>query len=55
MFLLKVICCIGGTIILAGDVETFMRWWARQPIVEVKEPPLYITRTYNDIINEYND
>lgn len=53
LFLLKSICCIGGTFILAGAVTSFMEWWEKRPIVEVKEAPFYITRTYKDIKRGY--
>lgn len=53
IFLLKLICCVGGTITLAGRITAFMNWWEKQPIIEEKEPPFYITRTYEDIKNGY--
>lgn len=55
LFLLKLICCISGTIILAKAMNEFMRWWASRPITEEKEHPFYITRTYEDIKNGYED
>lgn len=55
LFLLKLICCIGGTFILAGAVTSFMEWWEKRPIIEEREPPFYITRTYEDIKNGYNN
>lgn len=55
LFLLKLICCIGGTIIVAGGMTAFMNWWEKQPIMEAKESPFYITRTYEEIINGYNN
>jgi len=55
LFLLKLICCVGGTFICAGVVTAFMNWWRKQPIVEEYQTPFYITRTYKDIINGYQD
>ena len=55
MLFLKLICCIGGTIILAGGVTAFMEWWKRQPIIEERERPFYITMTYEDIKNGYDN
>lgn len=55
LFLLKLICCVGGTIILAGAVTAFMKRWEKQPIVEVKETPFYITLTYEDIKRGYEN
>lgn len=54
MFILKLVCCIGGTIIMAGCVTAFMNWWEARPVVEENEPPFYITRTYKEIKNDYN-
>lgn len=55
LFLLKLICCVGGTFILAGTVTAFMERWEKRPIVEVKETPFYITRTYEDIKRGYEN
>lgn len=44
MFILKLICCVGGTFILAGVVTAFMNWWEAQPVVEEKSTPLYIKK-----------
>lgn len=55
VFLLKLICCIGGTIILEGAVTSFMEWWEKRPIIEEREPPFYITKTYKEIKNGYNN
>lgn len=55
VFLLKLICCIGGTIILAGTVTSFMERWEKRPIVEERERPFYITLTYADIKRGYED
>jgi len=55
LFLLKLICCVGGTIILAGGITAFMERWENRPIVEERECPFYITRTYEEIKNGYND
>lgn len=55
VFLLKLICCVGGSIILAGAVTAFMKRWEKRPIVEVKETPFYITLTYKDIKRGYED
>ena len=54
MFILKLICCIGGAFILAGVVIAFMNWWEAHPVVEENESPFYITRTYKEIKNDYN-
>lgn len=54
MLILKLVCCIGGTVILAGVITAFMNWWEAYPIVEENEPPFYITRTYKEIKNDYN-
>lgn len=55
LFLLKLICCIGGTIILAGGITAFMERWENQPIVEEQDHPFYITKTYKDIKRGYED
>lgn len=55
MFMLKLICCIGGVFILGGVITAFMSWWDKRPIKEEKERPFYITRTYKDIKNGYKD
>jgi len=55
VFLLKLICCAGGTFILAGVVTAFMEWWEKQPVVEARERPFYITKTYEEIKNGYDN
>jgi len=55
MLILKLVCCIGGTIILAGGVTAFMNWLEVHPVVEENEPPFYITRTYKEIKDGYDD
>ena len=52
MILLKLICCIGGTFIIAGAMTAFMNWWDARPLVEENERPFYITKTYQEIKNE---
>ena len=49
MFFLNLICCIGGSIILAGAMNGFINWWYKRPVKEEKQPPFYITRTYAEI------
>lgn len=55
MFILKLICCIGGTIILAGGVTAFMNWWENRPVVESTEGPIfYISKSYEEIKKQQN-
>lgn len=50
MFILKLICCLGGTAILAGGITTFINWWEKRPIVlDSNGPVFYITKTYKEI------
>lgn len=49
--MLKFICCIDITLVLACVVTIFVRWWEKRPIIEEKESPFYITKTYEDIKN----
>ena len=42
LFLLKLICSIGGTFIVAGCVTAFINWWEKQPLKEERSVPLYV-------------
>ncbi len=53
MFWLSLICCFGGTVVLAAGVEGIMNWIEQRPIREEIETPFYITRTYKEIKNGY--
>ena len=44
LFLLKFICCIGGTVILAGGVTAFETWLEKKPLIEEKDQPFYLQR-----------
>lgn len=50
MFLLKVICCIGGAIVAAGGVTGFEKWIESRPLVEEKDSPLYIVKDLSDYL-----
>jgi len=55
IFLLKLFCCISATILLGSSLNMFMHYCEKRPIVEVREQPFYITRTYKEIKNGYQD
>lgn len=42
LFLLKLICCIGGAVILAGITTAIENWNDKHPVVEEKSTPCYI-------------
>lgn len=42
LFLLKFICCIGGSALLAGLTTAIEVWNDKHPVVEEKSIPLYI-------------
>lgn len=48
MFLLKLICCLGGAVVLAAGVTGFEKWVESRPIVEEKESPFYIVKRIFD-------
>lgn len=53
--MLSFVCCMGGSVILAGAMNGFINWWNKRPIKESKERPFYITRTYAEIKNGYEN
>ena len=42
LFLLKFICCIGGSVLLAGLTTAIEVWNDKHSVVEEKSIPLYI-------------
>jgi len=44
MFILKLVCCLGGSFLAAIAMELFMNWWQSRPLTEEKSVPLYITK-----------
>lgn len=55
LFLLKLIFCIGLAINLAKTMNELMKRWASHPIIEEKERPFYIIKTYEDIKRGYEN
>lgn len=44
MFILKILLCMGGSIILAAVVTGIETWFERHPVKEEKSVPLYLKR-----------
>ena len=44
MFILKILLCMGGTIILAAAVTGIETWLEKHPVKEEKSVPLYLER-----------
>lgn len=51
-FILKLICCIGGAVVLGCGITGIMEWWRYRPIKEEKERPFYI---HLDLKEKKND
>lgn len=44
MFILKVLLCMGGAVVLAAAVTGIEAWFEKHPVKEEKSIPLYLER-----------